>query len=157
MSNSIILSPHTEHRSLKLIPRGNQERNLRNVLNETMIMLYFFSQTDDDPPEIACPSNVIDSTTDSTKIVKWGEAVAKDNLGLRSVNPIVYDPPNATAINAFTDDVKQIVTVTAFDTFNNEGTCQFLITLYQVGKIVLNIFFSFTLHLAFHNDFYFSG
>ncbi|XP_072037623.1 uncharacterized protein [Amphiura filiformis] len=96
---------------------------------------------DDDPPEIKCPSNIIDSTVDNAKVISWSEAVAKDNLGLRSVNPIVYDPPNATEINAFKDNVNQIVTVTAWDSFNNEGICQFLITLYQVdGDLTCSAF-----------------
>ena len=67
-------------------------------------------------------------------MVTWDEATAVDNLALRAVNPIEYDPPLGTPIDAFKDAVNQIVTVRAWDSFNNEGTCQFVVTLYRVGK-----------------------
>ncbi|XP_030832244.1 uncharacterized protein LOC105445494 [Strongylocentrotus purpuratus] len=86
---------------------------------------------DNQAPNIICPGNRELHTSSSDIEVFWPPAVARDNVGLRSINPITYSHINGVRLPVSPDPV--IITATAYDTSDNAATCDFRILVGEQG------------------------
>ncbi|XP_041464629.1 uncharacterized protein LOC121415495 [Lytechinus variegatus] len=104
---------------------------MRGAIDTSNDCSFLLILTDNQAPNITCPQNRLLQTSSSDIEVFWPPAVARDNVGLRSSNPIVYSHINGIRLPVSPDPV--IITVTAYDTSGNAATCDFRILVGEQG------------------------
>ncbi|XP_077982842.1 uncharacterized protein LOC144437709 [Glandiceps talaboti] len=92
----------------------------------------FIKLTDLEAPKIICPDDVDMETYRKSDLITWPPAVATDNVGLHSPDPIVYNRPNASEVTS--NGKGHIVTATANDTSGNVASCNFTVILRRIGS-----------------------
>ena len=87
--------------------------------------------SDEEAPYITCPPNQVQQTSGQDVAVSWPPAVAIDNVALRSVDPIVYSVDNGATLPV--SDVPVVIEATAYDSSDNEATCEFTVLVEGIG------------------------
>ncbi|XP_033099723.1 uncharacterized protein LOC117103263, partial [Anneissia japonica] len=97
--------------------------------NEDQSCMFTVTVTDQEAPNITCPSNITEETEPGSRaaLINWIVPVPTDNVALTALSPVAV--PNRTPVVTIFITKDDFQTYTATDTAGNSASCTFYITV----------------------------